>query len=292
MKLKMKEHKFNMDNLKFGEARNNVVLIEEGEQLFIALKDKENKEISKIKVLPISKLKRLTNFFMRGFNMPLEGISEEKLLIPEDELMEVERKIVVTGEAVSEKIENAKEMLKEKFEGKSNEERGDYPRTIVYMDTTNNQLKDNNMIFRLTQENDTVKATIHMDNNLKGDKKHILKFFFDQTSIAFVVNFFQEALSLVPITEPVQSKRCEYDTSFGEVAIDEIKDENTEYYSIELELDKSKNPDEEAKRIAKEIGLEGPEVQIFDAGTEAIYESISGVDFFEANKIKKERPDR
>ena len=40
---------------------------------------------------------------------------------------------------------------------------------MIYMDTSDNKFKENNMIFRLTQENETVKVTIHMDNNLKGE---------------------------------------------------------------------------------------------------------------------------
>lgn len=288
----MKEYSFDMSNVKFGEAKNAMLLIQDGEQLFLTLKDNENREIAKIQVLPISKLEKLTNFFMRGFNIPLYGLPIDRLIINEEDLMEVERKIVVTGENAKEKVEKAKENLEKKFDGESDGERYDYSRTMIYLDTPDKQLKDNNMIFRLTQENNTVKATIHMDNNLKGDQKHILKFFFNETSMPFVVSFFQEALSLVPITKPILSRRWEYEACFGEVAIDRIKDENTDYYSIELELDKSKNPDEDAKKIAKELGLTGEKVKIYDAGTEEIYENVSGVNFFEANKIKKDIPDR
>lgn len=111
-----------------------------------------------------------------------------------------------------------------------------------------------------------------------------------------VVEFFKEALSLVPITRQVLSKRTEFKSSNGEVAIDKIKDENAEYYSMELELDKfvdenhdSKKIDDVAKSIATEIGLENCE--IVDLGTEAIYSKISGIDFFEAkkNELDKER---
>lgn len=288
----MKQYNFNMDNIKFGEARNNVVLVQKEDELFLALKDKEDREISKIKVLPISQQKKLTNFFMRAFNMPLEGVSTEDLIIPESKLMEVERKIVITGENLDEKVEKAKQKLEEKFDGEPNKEREDYPRTMIYMDTSDNKFKENNMIFRLTQENETVKVTIHMDKNLKGDEKHILKFFFDKTSMPYVVHFFQEALSLKPITRPIYSHRCEYETNFGEVAIDKVKDENVAYYSIELELDKSNNPDRDAKKIAEEMELEGSEVKIYDAGTEEIYEKISGINFFEANKIEKDSPNR
>ena len=112
----MKQYNFNMDNIKFGEARNNVVLVQKEDELFLALKDKEDREISKIKVLPISQQKKLTDFFMRAFNMPLEGVSTEDLIIPESKLMEVERKIVITGENLDENVEKAKQKLEEKFQ--------------------------------------------------------------------------------------------------------------------------------------------------------------------------------
>lgn len=160
---------------------------------------------------------------------------------------------------------------------------------MVYLDTPDKQLQDNNMIFRLTQENDDVKATIHMDNNLSGDQKHIIKFFFTETSMSQVIN----ALSLLPITKSILSKRTEYNSSFGEVAIDKVKDENTDYYSIELELDKfidenrdSTKINNAAREIASELGLK--HCEIVDLGTEAIYNKVSGKDYFEVNSNKQE----
>lgn len=148
------------------------------------------------------------------------------------------------------------------------------------------------MIFRLTQENNDVKATIHMNNNLSGDQKHIIKFFFTETSMPQVINFFSEALSLAPITKSILSKRIEYKSSFGEVAIDKVQDENANYYSIELELDKfvdenrdSTKIDEVARNVASKLDLE--HCEIVDLGTEAIYNKVSGKDYFEVNSNKK-----
>lgn len=292
----MREIPFDMENIKFGNKKNRIVLLQGREDLFLSLKDINNQEISKIKVLQISKeknvkkeVKKITNFFIRGFNMPLEGKRAEDMLIPEEQLMEAERKIIVIGEDSKKKVKEAIDMLEKNFEGEIN--RKDYERTMVYLDTPNKQLKDNNMIFRLTQENNDVKATIHMDNNLSGDQKHIIKFFFTDTSMSQVVNFFREAISLTPITRSILSKRLEYKSSVGEVAIDSVDDEENHvyYYSIELELDQfvdqnrdSARIDEKAQEIASKLGLEGYE--IVDLGTEAIYNKISGKDFFEVNK--------
>lgn len=224
--------------------------------------------------------------------MPIEGKKPEDMLIPEDELMEAERKIIVTGENAEEKVRNAIQHLEEKYEGSVNRE--EYERTMVYIDTADKQLKDNNMVFRLTRENDDVKATIHMDNNLSGDQKHILKFFFTQTSMPMVINFFSEALSLAPITKAILSKRTEYKSLFGEVAVDKVEDENANYYSIELELDKfmdenhnSTKVNEAARKIASEIGLS--DCKIVDKGTEAIYDEVSGKDYFEVYSNKGEK---
>lgn len=287
----MKKYQFNMKNIKFGKKKSQINLLQDGENLYLNLEDDYNQEISRIKVLHISKIKKLTNFFIRGFNIPLEGKSEDDMLIPKEDLMEAERKIIVTGENAETRVEHATEMLREKFEGSINRE--NYQRKMVYLDTLDKQLQGNNMIFRLTQENDDVKATIHMDNNLPGDKKHIIKFFFTETSMPRVIHFFREALSLVPITREILSKRTEYKSSFGEVAIDRVKDENADYYSIELELDKfldenrdSTKIDEAAKKIATELGL--GDCEIVDLGTEAIYNKESGKDYFEVNSTTSE----
>lgn len=288
----MEEYRFNMENLRFGKKKNNINLLQNGEQLYLNLVDSYNKEISRIKVLHISKIKKITNFFMRGFNMPLEGMSEEDMLIPEDDLMEAERKIIVTGEDKEERVKKAIKLLEEKFEGKLNKE--EYLRKMVYLDTPDKQLMNNNMIFRLTQEDNDVKATIHMDNNLPGDKKHIIKFFFAETSMPQVVNFFEEGLSLAPITRSIPSKRTEYKSSVGEFAIDKIKDENADYYSIEFEVDKfvdkdrnSEKVNQAAKDIASKISL--GDCNIVDAGTEAIYNLVSGKDYFQVYGINNER---
>lgn len=280
----MKEYPFNMENIKFGKKKNNINLLQNDEELYLNLRDNYGKEISRIKVLHISKIKKLTNFFIRGFNMPLEGVPEENMLIPEEELMEAERKIIVTGNDADERVKRAIELLKEEFDGKLN--RVEYLRKMVYLDTPDNQLRDNNMIFRLTQEDNDVKATIHMDNNLPGDQKHIIKFFFTDTSMPQVVQFFEEGLSLVPITKSIPSKRTEYKSSVGEFAVDKIKDENAEYYSIEFEVDNfvdeerdSEKIDKGAKEIASKISL--GDCKMVDLGTEAIYNLVSGKDYFE-----------
>ncbi len=69
----MQEYSFRMENIKFGKKKNNMNLLQIGEELYLNLKDDTGQEISRIKVLHISKVKNLTNFFIRGFNMPLEG---------------------------------------------------------------------------------------------------------------------------------------------------------------------------------------------------------------------------
>lgn len=290
----MKEYSFNMENIRFGKKKNNINLIQDGEELYLNLRDDHGQEISKIKVLHISKVKKLTNFFIRGFNMPLEGRTEESMVIPEEELMEAERKIIVTGEDAEERVKRAMELLEKEFEGKLN--RDEYLRKMVYLDTSDNQLRQNNMIFRLTQEDNDVKATIHMDNNLPGDQKHIIKFFFTDTSMPQVVNFFEEGLSLVPITKTISSKRTEYKSSVGEFAVDKMKDENAEYYSIEFEVDdfvdeerNSAKIDEAAKGIASKIALD--DYEMVDLGTEAIYSLVSGKDYFKvySNKNEKQR---
>ena len=150
------------------------------------------------------------------------------------------------------------------------------------------------MIFRLTQEKNDVKSTIHMHNNLPGDKKHILKFFFTDTSLPHVINFFRETLSLEAITRPIASTRKEYKTLFGEVAFDKVQDQYANYHVIELELDKfvdenrdSSKVNKVAKKIATELGL--GDCEIVDLGTEAIYEKETGKNFFEVNQIKNKQ---
>ncbi len=294
----MKKYKFNTNNLKYGKAKKSTVLLmDENKALFLGLEDAQGNLTSKIEVLEISKLKKLTNFFMRGFNMPLEGIEKDSMLIPLEDLMEVERKIIVTGENDDERMQEAEKRLVEIYGGKPNTKKGTYPRKMLYLDTANDDLKKNNMVFRLTQEGDVVKATIHMDNNLPGDKKHIIKFFFKGTNLEDVQRFFNEALSLEPVTKTINSTRTEYDSNFGEVCMDKFKDEHAEYSVIELELDsfnkegeKPKNSNqmtEIAKEIAKDLGLE--DCEVVDNGTEAIFEKNSGKPFFEAYKSTNRR---
>ena len=284
----MQEYSFNMENMSFGKKKNNMVLLQDGENLFLSVKDISNHEISRIKVLHISKLKKLTNFFMKGFNISLEGKTPEELLIPEENLKEAERKIIIKGEDAEERIKNAMNLLEKKFKGKLN--RDTYLRTMEYLDTSNRDLQNNYIIFRLTQENNDVKATMHMHNNLPGDLKLINKFFFTETAIPQVTNFFRETLGLQPTTKLILSTRKEYKTLFGEVAVDRIKDENVDYFVMELELDKFKEKngdsieiDKASKKIATEIGL--GDCEVVDLGTEAIYNKVSGKDFFEVNKI-------
>ena len=287
----MKEYKFDMQNMSQGKKKNNIVLLRsDNEELFLSLKDDQNVEIQRIKVLNISKIKKLTNFFMRGFNIKLIDATLEDILIPEEDLMEAERKIIVQGEDGEERVKNAMDLLQDKYDASLNRE--DYQRTMVYMDTQDRQLEKNNMIFRLTQENNDVKATMHMDNNLSGDKKHIIKFFFTNTSMPYVIHFFEESLSLQAITREIISNRIEYKSSFGEVAFDKMSNGN--YYVIELELDKfmdesrdSGKVDEVAKKIAEDLDLK--DCRIVDQGTEAIHKLQTGRDFFEEYKIQEER---
>lgn len=149
------------------------------------------------------------------------------------------------------------------------------------------------MIFRLTKEGNDVKATIHMDNNLPGDQKHIIKFFFTDTTMSQVVDFFREGLSLVQITKSILSKRTEYKSTVGEVSIDEISDGKVKYFSVEIETDglmdegrNSDKVDEAAKKIASQLALE--DCEVVDSGTEAIYELVSGEDFFVAHGLGNE----
>lgn len=60
----MQEYSFNMENIKFGKKKNNMNLIQDGEELYLNLRDDYGQEISRIKVLHISKIKKLTNFFI------------------------------------------------------------------------------------------------------------------------------------------------------------------------------------------------------------------------------------
>lgn len=69
----MLEYPFNMKNVNFGTANNNIVLLQDGEKLYLSLRDNEKQEITRIEVLHISKVKKLTNFFMRGFNIRVTG---------------------------------------------------------------------------------------------------------------------------------------------------------------------------------------------------------------------------
>lgn len=119
----MKECRFNMENIKVAQKKNDMTLQQEGETLYLTAKDVSHQEIIKIKVLPISKIKQLTNFFSRAFHIQLEGKSIEELQIPEKDLMEAERKIIVKGENAEARTQNAMNLLKAKFEGNVNRDR-------------------------------------------------------------------------------------------------------------------------------------------------------------------------
>lgn len=291
----MRKYNFNTENSKFAKPEKKMVLIrEEDEQLFLGLEDNQGNLTSKIKVLPISKLTNLTNFFIRGFNIQVEDLDDVPLTIPMEKLMEVERKIIVTDSSADEKTRQAEEKLKEKFKGKLNKE--NYLRTMMYLDTESSDLADNNIVFRLTQEENVVKATMHLGNNLSGDKKHIIKFFFTDTNLSEVKEFFCEALSVEPVTREINSYRTEYKSVFGDVAFDKFKDEFAEYSVVELELDKLKEENDDSDRMTKkgmviagDLGL--GECQVVDIGTEAIFEETSGIPFFVAYKSLKRKKD-
>lgn len=289
----MNKYKFDMSNIKNGKAKKQMILLVDDEKnLYLGLEDAIGNLTTQMKVLEISKLKKLTNFFIRVFNVPLIGKNEDEQTIPLEDLTEVERKIVIVGENDDEIAEEAVRNLNEQFSGSKNEKKGTYPRTMIYLDTENGDFDANSMVFRLTQEGAVVKATVHMNNNLQGDKKYINKFFFKDTNLGDVQRFFSEAFGLKPITKEINSIRTEYDTSFGEVSVDKFKDEHAEYSVIELELDSynrngepkktSEEMTEIAKDIARRIGAE--ECSVVDNGTERIFEEVSGKPFFEAYK--------
>ena len=50
----MKEYKFDMQNMSQGKKKNNIVLLRsDNEELFLSLKDDQNVEIQRIKVLKV-----------------------------------------------------------------------------------------------------------------------------------------------------------------------------------------------------------------------------------------------
>ena len=287
----MGKYNFNTENSRFATPKKKMILLrDDDETLFLGLEGLEGNLTSKIEVLPISKLTNLTNFFIRGFNIQVEGLEDVPLTIRMEDLMEVERKIIVTDSNADERTKQAEEKLKEKFKGKLDKE--NYLRTMVYLDTNNNDLANNNIVFRLTQEKDVVKATMHLGNNLEGDQKHIIKFFFTGTNLSEVKEFFSDALSVEPVTREINSYRTEYKSVFGDVSFDKFKDEFCEYSVVELELDKLKEKNDDSDRmtkkgvvIAEDLGLEG--CKVVDVGTEAIFEEVSGTPFFTAYKTPK-----
>lgn len=240
-----------------------------------------NEEIFCIQVLPISKREKLINFFKLGFNLSIKEIDE---IIPLDHLMEKERKIVVNSEDALSKIEEAKIRLESEYGLKPF--RSSYERTMVYLETSHHDFEKNNRIFRLTQEGEEVKATIHMDNHLPGDQKHIIKFFFTNTNMDEVVSFFEASLDLHAITREITSTREEYKSNFGEISIDHMHD-NVDYYVIEMEMDSfqknSVETNEIARAIADHIGLQ--ESLVVDQGTEEIHRMVTGSDYFDAYSI-------
>ena len=289
----MKKYNFNTENSKFAKPKKKMVLLrEDDDTLFLGLEDEQGNLTSKIKVLHISKLTNLTNFFIRGFNIQIEGLDDVPLTIPMEDLMEVERKIIVTDSDADKRTKQAEEKLKEKFKGDLWKE--EYLRRVIYLDNENNDLANNNIVFRVTQEENVVKATMHLGNNLPGDQKHIIKFFFTGTDLSEVKEFFSDALSVEPVTREINSYRTEYKSVFGDVAFDKFKDEFAEYSVVELELDKLKEENDDSDRMTKkglviagDLGLEG--CRVVDVGTEAIFEEVSGTPFFTAYKAPKKK---
>lgn len=276
------ENKFKKTNATWCGKDNDIYLREEGEILSLMLKDSSGLELMHLGILPISEKKKITNFFQRGFHLSLENTDE--LTIPINKLMEKERKIIVPKEKET-LLGKARIQLQEIYEGKIN--RSIYQRTIIYMDTSELYFSKKHMIFRLTEEENTVKVTIHFNNHLPGDEKYIAKFFCNHTDISEVITFFEQALGLIVITKPFLSKREEWRTYFGEVAIDDMGT----YSVIELELDSfaktndtSSYINEKAKEITENLGLATCEV--VDCGTEEIYERKMKIPFFESFKIK------
>lgn len=273
----MQKYYFDMSELTYGEAMGQLELIEEGEEMYLKLYSTSHEEISCIQVLPISKREKLINFFKRGFNLSIPEIDE---MIPLENLMEKERKIVVSSNDALDKIELSKKRLESEYDLKSF--RSSYERTMVYLETSHHDFKRSNRIFRLTQEGDEVKATIHMNNHLPGDQKHIIKFFFTNTTMDEVVSFFEASLGLHAITREITSTREEYTSNFGEISIDHMHD-MADYYVIEMEMDSfqknSEETDEIAREIADNIGLR--ESLVLDQGTEEIHKIVTGEDYFD-----------
>lgn len=277
----MKEYFFDMSELSFGEANNQLVLVQNGEKLYLKLCNSGNEVVSCIEVLPFSKRKKLINFFKRGFNLSIPELNE---IIPLENLMEKERKIVIHSDHAAMMIDEAREELETKYGASLSRE--SYERTMVYLETQNNDFQKNNRVFRLTQEENEVKATIHMNNHLSGDEKHILKFFFTNTNMDEVVAFFEAAFGLQVVTREITSTRQEYNCNFGEISIDHMHD-CVDYYVVEMEMDSfhqnSEKTSEIAREIADNIGLQ--ESLVVDRGTEEIHKLVSGEDFFATYSI-------
>ncbi len=273
------EQKFIHSNQDLSNCGNQIYLLEEENTLSLLLKDKNNTEIMRLGILPISEKKKITNFFLRGFGLALEN--QEDLLIPEIKLMEKERKIIIP-KASAALIQTAKEKLKQCYNG--NNHRPTYERKVIYLDTNLNDFQNNHRILRITEEeNGVVKLTIHFNNHLSGDEKFIVKFFCNHTNLEEVISFLEQGLGLKVITTTFRSFREEWETSFGDISIDDME----KYFVIELELDSfaKTNPslkyiNEKASEIGKTLGLES--CQIVDLGTEIIYTMQTGVPFFEA----------
>lgn len=277
----MKEYYFDMSQLSYGEAMGQLVLVEDQEKMYLRLYNTSNEEVSCIQVLPISKREKLINFFKRGFNLSIKEIDE---IIPLEHLMEKERKIVVDSEDALSKIEIAKKRLESEYELRPF--RSSYERTMLYLETDHYDFQKNNRIFRLTQEGNEVKATIHMNNHLPGDQKHIIKFFFTNTNMNEVVSFFEASLGLHAVTREITSTREEYKSSFGEISIDHMHD-GVDYYVIEMEMDSfqknSKETDEIAQKIAENIGLQGS--LVVDQGTEEIHKLVTDENYFDTYSV-------
>lgn len=275
----MKTYLLDTSKLLYGKINYEISLLQDKERLFLSLG--LEKEVSCIEVLPISKRKQLVTFFCYGFNITISGLEEE--IIPLEELQEKERKIVVPKQT---QVEVAKNRLREIYG--ADIWRKEYERKMVYMETEHNDFEKNNRIFRLTQEGNDVKATIHMNNHLPGDQKYILKFFFTNTNMDEVVAFFESALGLQAITREIMSTREEYKCEFGEVSIDHMHDA-TDYYVIEMEMDSFHKNSEKTTAIAQHIAttLELQDCKVVDFGTEQIHEIETSENYFETYRKQK-----
>lgn len=297
----MNEIEFDLNNALFCDVKNRLFLYQydDGRQ-YLVVKNSNGEELKKLEVLGISDLKKLVTFFYKAFNIVLKDF-DESLIMPKEKLMECERKVLISGDDAFDKAQNAVSILKESFDASTNNYKENYERIMVYLDTPNKDIAKDNRVLRLTKEENVVKVTEHIGNNLPGDQKEIVKFFFNNTSLNEVIDFFDNVLGLVPITKEIPSRRTEYkcidETGKFEVSVDYVDDtlDAYPYYSFEFECDNfpgaeernSEKVTEYMERICKKLNLE--DCPIVDAGTEEIYHMMTKVPFFEAYKIDNQK---